>query len=49
MLLGFADSEYLSTACRADTLCRRLAVLHGDALGSFDFPLSLAFHAITLH
>jgi hypothetical protein len=43
------DSEHLGAANRAYTLGRRLAVLHGDALGVLDFPLGAAFYTVRLH
>ena len=41
--------EHLSAACRAYTLSRRLAVLHGYRLGVLHFPFGSAFHTVCLH
>lgn len=49
LVLSLPDSEHLGTALRADTLSRRLLVLHGDFLGILDFNLFPAFHAIRSH
>ena len=47
--LGFTDSEHLGAAYRACALGRWFAILHGYDLSILHFPLSAAFHTITLH
>jgi len=47
--LCFADAVHLGAAFWADTLGRRLAILHFDGLGILHFFLGPAFHAICFH
>src|SRR3972149_4362534 len=47
--LGLADSEHLGAAARADTLGRRLSVLHGYGFGVLHFLLGFALDAVGLH
>jgi hypothetical protein len=49
LFLALTDSEQLGSANRADALCCRSPILHGDGLWILDFPLGPAFHAISLH
>jgi hypothetical protein len=44
-----ANSEHLGAAARADTLCRWLAVLHGNRLRILHFLLGAALHTVCLH
>jgi hypothetical protein len=48
-ILGFPDSEHLGAAHRADTLGRRLAILHGDGPGVPHFSLGAALDTVGLH
>ncbi len=47
--LCLTNPEHLSAAYRACPLSRWLAILHGDSLGVFHFPLNAAFHTVCLH
>ena len=47
--LGFADSEHLGSALRANSLGCRFAILHLDGLGVAHLSLGPAFHTIGLH
>ncbi len=49
VILGFADTEHLGSANRANTLGRGLAILHGNVLGILDFSLGTTLNAIGLH
>jgi hypothetical protein len=48
-VLFFADSEHFGAAGRANALCSRLAVLHGDGFSIAHFLLGAALHTICLH
>jgi len=47
--LAFADAEHLGATGRANTLSRRFAVLHLDALRILDLLLRSTLHAIGFH
>ena len=47
--LALPNLEHLGAANRADSLSRRLAVLHFDGSRILHFPLGSALHTIRLH
>jgi hypothetical protein len=47
--LALTNPEHLGAAHRAYSLCCRLPVLHGNALGVLHFTLGSTFHTISLH
>jgi hypothetical protein len=47
--LGFPDSEHLGATHRANTLSRRLTILHGNGFGIPHFSLGAALNAVRLH
>lgn len=49
LFLRFAYPEHLGSANRAHTLSCRLAILHRDGPGVFNFLFCFTFHTICLH
>jgi hypothetical protein len=47
--LALPNLEHLGAANRADSLSRRLAILHFDSSRILHFPLGSALHTIRLH
>ena len=47
--LALPNLEHLGAANRADSLSRRLAILHFDGSRILHFPLGSALHTIRLH
>ena len=48
-VLALPDPKYVGSALPANTLGRWPLVLHGDLLGTLDFNLLTALHAIRSH